>query len=110
MGSSIDWRQVEMDPVTRRCTLTLAKDAELRRVQGEIRHFLVDHPRQTKEAIEPHVGGTMALKRAALRAGIDTLFVRDGSGKRGDPYLYSMKGDALLPELPEVPEQSQEGA
>ena len=84
---------LDFEPDQRRMSLGVLKaDAELKRVEDEIISVLRKGTIGMEEAvINAEIEGRNELKRVALRSLVKAGRIqRDGEGKKGAPYLYSI--------------------
>ena len=89
----IDWPEtvLEFDPDTRALSLGAEKsEADVQMVAAGILEWLKGvEGMRTEPEIEESVAGRTGVKRKALRALVEQgKVVRDGSGKKGDPFKY----------------------
>jgi hypothetical protein len=92
-GEDLAETVLEFDANRRSMSLGAPKaEVEMKRVEEEILQVLKKSKSELEEkAINAEIEGRNELKRSALRSLVKNRKVqRDGGGKKGDPYLYSI--------------------
>lgn len=110
IGKDLEEVILRFDPTSRTAELgETKKDAETSRYGGLILEFLSDQKDPiTEQVICENVEGTHGLKKAALRAVVNEgKILRQGSGKKADPYLYKNAGTPVR-EYRDVPEYQKQ--
>jgi len=99
-GDALEEFVVAWDSETHQISAGLPRvKADAQDAEPGILAFLADHPSVTEDTVLEAVDGRTAAKRTALRALRDAKKVeREGGGKRGDPYLYSVS-QTLSPDI-----------
>jgi putative DNA primase/helicase len=93
IGQDIPETVLQFDLASHSLTLGARKDeADVQDLAGKMLEYLSSVAEvKTEPEITAEVEGTLGLKRKALRALVDQQKVsREGRGKRGDPYKYTL--------------------
>jgi hypothetical protein len=91
IGSDMPEAILTFDPENRYLSLGLSRaDVECNEVGSNIVDYLSRAGEKDEPEIMDHIEGAIATKRRALRSVVERGLVRrDGTGKKGDPYIYS---------------------
>ena len=70
-------------------------EAETRSAAARVIEFVRDNPKSTQQDIKEGIEGRWSIVRGAITAMFkDGRLIREGLGKKGEPHLYSVSGNA----------------